>query len=128
MQEPGTDCISIIIEVEVSSREELVNPAVDVTFYTGTGARLFALQSDRLTEKKGRIKGHWRLRFAVENPRITAAEMLVDVGLREGVGEYRKLVRNVGALSADPTKIPRMALANCILYPQAILHWESNGD
>jgi ABC-type polysaccharide/polyol phosphate transport system ATPase subunit len=116
----------IIIEVDVSTRQLLFSPAIDVTFYAGMNFRLFSLQSDRLGKGIEKLTGHWRVRFEVENPGIIAAEILIDVGLREGSGgAYRQLITNVGMLSSDPKTIPRLALPNCLLYPKVLVQWET---
>jgi lipopolysaccharide transport system ATP-binding protein len=114
----------LIIEVLVSTAETLVHPSVDVAFYTGTRARLFALRSDQLAAPPDQIRGVWRVRFEIENPGITAPEMVFDVGLREGAGGYRKLLQNIGTLAADHQTFPRNADSNFILFTNTRVNWE----
>jgi lipopolysaccharide transport system ATP-binding protein len=115
---------ALIIEVWVSTPEVLRRPSVDIGFYTGSRVRLFSLRSDRLVAAPEEILGNWRVRFEIENPGITAPEMVFDVGLREGGGGYRKLLTSVGTLSADHQTLPRSADSDWVLFANAGVSWE----
>ena len=73
----------LIIEVTIISEATLINPAIDISFYDDR-IRLFALQSDKLTNGPSSINGKWTVRFVVNNPGITCSPIRLDVGLREG--------------------------------------------
>jgi hypothetical protein len=73
----------LTIHVEVRSEQPLRDPAVDVTFYADNGARLFSLQSDRLTETLNDQKvSQFQLQFRVRNPGLACVQLTVDVGIR----------------------------------------------
>jgi lipopolysaccharide transport system ATP-binding protein len=71
------------VKVKVHSEQPLWEPAVDVTFYADNGARLFALQSDRLTNAlAGERVSEFQLHFQVRNPGLACVQLTVDVGIR----------------------------------------------
>jgi len=117
---------ALIIEVLVSTPDVLHKPSVDMGFYTGTRVPLFALRSSRLARAPEKISGKWLVRFEVENPGITAAEMVFDVGVREGDGGFRKLVMSAGTLSADHQTFPRIADSDFILFTNTRVSWEQS--
>lgn len=114
----------LIVDVFVATGEVLSKPSVDIGFYTGSRTRLFSLRSDRLTVAPATLTGQWRVHFEIENPGITAPEMLFDVGLREGAGGYRKLVMNAGTLSADHGSFPELAEADWMLHTPCSVTWQ----
>jgi len=117
----------LIIEVLVSTPEVLRRPSVDIGFYTGNRARLFSLRSDRLAMAPPEICGNWTVRFAIDNPGIMAPEMVFDVGIREGNNGYRKMIPNVGSLSADHETLPPIADSDWMLFTKACVTWEGSG-
>jgi lipopolysaccharide transport system ATP-binding protein len=73
----------LTVNVEVRSERPLRDPAIDVTFYADNGARLFSLQSDRLTEALNDKKvSQFQLQFQVRNPGLACVQLTVDVGIR----------------------------------------------
>jgi len=71
------------VTVEVESTQPLREPAVDVSFYSDNGARVFALQSDRLTDVlSGKYVSRFQFRLSVRNPGLACVQLTVDVGIR----------------------------------------------
>jgi lipopolysaccharide transport system ATP-binding protein len=71
------------VNVEVQSNQPLREPAIDVTFYADNGARIFSLQSDRLTDSlAGKSVSRFQLRLSVRNPGLACVQLSVDVGIR----------------------------------------------
>ena len=71
------------VTVEVESKQPLREPAVDVSFYSDNGARVFALQSDRLTDVlSGKNVSRFQFRLSVRNPGLACVQLTVDVGIR----------------------------------------------
>jgi lipopolysaccharide transport system ATP-binding protein len=74
----------LMVNVLIQSNRPLGEPAVDVTFYADNGARVFSLQSDRLTEAlSGKKVSQFQMRFRVRNPGLACVQLTVDVGIRE---------------------------------------------
>jgi hypothetical protein len=74
---------NLTVNVEVRSNRPLGDPAVDVTFYADNGARVWAIQSDRLTDSlSGKKLRQFQLRFRVRNPGLASVQLTVDVGIR----------------------------------------------
>ncbi|HYJ86796.1 MAG TPA: polysaccharide ABC transporter ATP-binding protein [Pyrinomonadaceae bacterium] len=117
----------LIIDVLVSTPEVLRRPSVDIGVYTGTRTPLFSLRSDRLATAPLEISGKWTVRFEIDNPGITAPEMVFDVGIREGNNGYRKMIPNAGSLSADHETLPPIADSDWMLFTKACVTWEGSG-
>ena len=73
----------LIVQVYVNSREALRDPAIDLAFYSESGVRVFAVQSDRLDEQmiRGLVK-QFSLEFAFRNIGIACDLLTVDIGIR----------------------------------------------
>ncbi len=82
--ETWTHDTDLLVNVEVQSNRPLGEPAIDVTFYADNGARVFSLQSDRLTEAlTGKKVNRFQMRFRIRNPGLACVQLTVDVGIRE---------------------------------------------
>src|SRR5260370_16505540 len=74
---------ALTVNVEIGSNRPLREPAVDVTFYADNGARVFSLQSDRLTDSPcGQKVNPFSLRFHFRNPGLACLPPNVALGLR----------------------------------------------
>jgi len=93
----GTD---LMVNVAVQSNRPLLEPAVDVTFHADNGARVFSLQSDRLTKALcGRSVNQFQMRLRVKNPGLASVLLTVDVGIRESKNpQYLASWQRVAAL------------------------------
>ena len=116
------------MEVTLLARKPIWKPAVDVAFYDDRRTRLFALQSDFLSKGPDRIEGSWTASFRVENPGLTLAEVSLDVGVREGAGNYFALIPDAGRLSLDCSSVPGAARNDCLLSPRTSQTWRAGGE
>ena len=116
---------SLRMEVTLVARSQIWNPAVDLAFYDDRRTRLFALQSDRMGAGPERIEGSWTASFLIENPGLTLSEISLDVGVREGSGNYFALIQDAGRLSVDYSAVPEVALSECLLHPRSEHHWQA---
>lgn len=113
------------MEVTLVARHSIWNPAVDLAFYDDRRTRLFALQSDRMGAGPERIEGCWTASFLIENPGLTLSEISLDVGVREGSGNYFALIQDAGRLSVDYSAVPEVALSECLLHPRSEHRWQA---
>ena len=116
---------SLRLEVTVVARQPIWNPAVDLAFYDDRRTRLFAFQSDRLGAGPERIEGSWTASFVIENPGLALSEVSLDVGVREGSGQYLALIRDAGRLSVDASAVPDLALSDCLLHLRSAHEWQA---
>ena len=116
---------SLRFDVTVVAHHPIWNPAVDLAFYDDRRTRLFALQSDRLGTGPERIEGSWTASFVIENPGLALSEVSLDVGVREGSGEYLALIRDAGRLSVDSSAVSDLALSDCLLHPRSAHEWQA---
>jgi lipopolysaccharide transport system ATP-binding protein len=114
----------LTIEVDVFTAVPLCRPAVDISIHSDEQTRLFALQSDKLGDTPEIIMESWNVKFIIDNPRLTASEMYIDIGLRERNDPYIVLLREAERIFADHTSTPEAALTDCILYPEARQTWK----
>ena len=82
----------LVVEIDTLVYRECPRLAVDITFYTSEGQRLFGLQSDRWMGKSAYEPGLHTVRFAIENPGLTVPQMYFDVGLRTAAMGYEALL------------------------------------
>jgi len=115
---------TLCIEADVTSRKLLWKPAVDLAFYDTSRRRLFAIQSDRLSESLNQCEGRWVFRCEIENPGFTLGEILIDAGLREGSGEYLVLQLDTVRISTDVGSLPEGASNDGLVYPRLKHSWE----
>jgi len=115
---------TLCIQVVVSSRKPMWKPAVDLAFYDPFRRRLFAIQSDRLSGSPNQCEGSWTFRCEVDNPGFTVSELLIDAGLREGVGEYLALQVEALRLPTDVSSLPEGASTDGLIYPRLKHSWE----
>ncbi len=112
----------LVVEVDAVLRAPCQRFAVDITFYTGDGQRLFGLQSDSLSEKTACEAGAHTIRFEIENPGFTVAEMYFDVGLRTSRLGYEALLFCAGYLILKGYVPPHTHSLN-LLTPPASAIW-----
>src|SRR5207302_11496985 len=98
------------VQIEVRVNHSCSRLAVDITFYTVEGQRLFGLNSDHWSGKKSFDSGsHW-LTFRIQNPGITAPEIYFDVGLRTASAGYDVLLQYAAHLSVPMDGLPAHTL------------------
>jgi hypothetical protein len=98
----------MIIQVEVAGIEPLPSPAVDVAFYSPSGIRVFAIQSDRVdTRLTGQAAQRFAVRFRVRNVGINCDQLHADVGVR--ARRSPEYVRCWERLATVPVEVPGSA-------------------
>jgi homopolymeric O-antigen transport system ATP-binding protein len=83
---------TLTVGVEVDVRRSCSRLAVDLTFYTMDGQRLFAVQSDSWPAASVREPGVYSVWFRIENPGFTVPEMYIDAGIRTATVGYDVLL------------------------------------
>jgi len=112
----------LIVEVDASVGVPCQHLALDITFYTSEGQRLFGLQSDVLNGRTAYDAGLHTVRFEIENPGLTVPEMYFDVGLRtQGVG-YEAMLPCAGYLVLKGYVPPHAHNLN-LITPSASAVW-----
>src|SRR5947199_10564451 len=78
------------VSVVIRSERPLQNPAVDLTFYSESGTKVFAVQSDKLPGSCRVTKdSRTCFEFAIQNIGFPIPSLKVDVGIRcRGLQEY----------------------------------------
>jgi lipopolysaccharide transport system ATP-binding protein len=112
----------LIVEVDTLLQAPCPRLAVDVTFYTGDGQRLFGLQSDTLNQRTAYDAGLHTIRFEIENPGFTVAEMYFDIGLRTAAVGYDAMLFCAGYLILKGYVPPHTHNLN-LLTPPALAVW-----
>jgi lipopolysaccharide transport system ATP-binding protein len=111
----------LIVEVDASVSVPCQRLALDVTFYTSDGQRLFGLQSDSLSGRTAYDAGLHTVKFEIENPGLTVPEMYFDVGLRTtGVG-YEAMLPCAGYLILKGYVPPHAHNLNLITPPASAI-------
>lgn len=111
----------LIVEVDTSVGVPCQRLALDVTFYTSDGQRLFGLQSDSLSGRTAYDAGLHTVRFEIDNPGLTVPEMYFDVGLRTtGVG-YEAMLPCAGYLILKGYVPPHAHNLNLITPPASAI-------
>ena len=116
----------LIVEVDTLLHLPCQRLAVDITFYTGDGQRLFGLQSDSMGTRTGYEPGFHTIRFEIENPGFTVAEMYFDVGLRTSVVGYDAMLPCAGYLILQHA--PMHAHNLNLITPSASAVWSQLGQ
>ena len=109
--------------ITVNPARELWRPAVDLAFYDSTRRRLFALRSDRVAAGPERITAPQQIVFEISNPGITLPELIVDVGVRQGAGEYAALFCDAARLGVDLSSLPEGIPTDGLLHPNVGVTW-----
>ena len=97
----------IVAEVSITADKRIADAAVDLAFYSESGVRVFAVQSDRLDGPPFGIEGNTTLRFRLRNIGLACGSVTADVGIRKrNEGGYIAWWQQVGtvALSARETR------------------------
>ncbi|MBC7796040.1 MAG: ATP-binding cassette domain-containing protein [Pyrinomonadaceae bacterium] len=113
------------IEVTVMVRNLLIEPAVDLAFYSGN-TRLFALQSDRIKRPENISQGEWIVSFEIEHSYLVAEQIHFDIGVREKGDQYFLLIEKVLNLMPNYATIPPNVTTDSIMYPKADCSWTTN--
>jgi len=73
----------LVVQVCVDCTRPLNQPAIDLAFYSENGTRVFAVQSDRLTDRQiNSAAGRIQFEFVLRNVGLACSELTVDVGIR----------------------------------------------
>ncbi|HZR33555.1 MAG TPA: ABC transporter ATP-binding protein [Terriglobales bacterium] len=118
----------ITVEVDVAVRQPCPKLAVDITFYSTNGLRLFGLQSDRWHAAGSFEPGHHTISFRIENPGISVPEMYIDVGLRTAAAGYDVLLPHAAYLFVKSEQLPAYASPIDLITPLAGLEWSTTSS
>lgn len=112
----------IKVEITVMVNTALNCPSLDISFYSNN-LRLFAFQSDKMTEARSIEIGDWKVEFEIELAGLVAEEIYFDIGIREKKKNYFLLVEQAKKLMPNYSTIPKDAVTDCILLPKATCSW-----
>jgi ABC-type polysaccharide/polyol phosphate transport system ATPase subunit len=111
--------------VTVQPSGELWRPAVDLAFYDSARRRLFALRSDRVADGPERIVAPQQIVFEIGNPGITLPELIIDIGVRQGAGEYVALFCDAARIGMDLSSLPEGTPTDGLLHPAVGVTWQA---
>lgn len=93
---------------------------VDIAAYNLEGAKIFAVESQKLERFSSSGKLYRGIKFILKNPGFSPRNIRLDVGVREGPGSsYKVLLENALTLTPSATKLPRYTREDTIVTPEA---------
>ncbi|MCL5023307.1 MAG: ABC transporter ATP-binding protein [Nitrospirae bacterium] len=111
----------LFVKVQLTSRNALFRPAVDVSFYAESGAKAFSLKSDLL--EGGQVSDSYNnivFIFSIINPGFAVSSLSVDVGVREGGhAEYLACWRGVNNVPISVRMLQNLHVADALVAPEA---------
>lgn len=108
----------ITVKVLLESERQLRSPAIDLAFYSETGTRLSAVQSDRHTSQlKGKQGTVFRLEFTITNVGLTCEQVSIDLGVRANLeAQYAACWQNVETMLVSSKELGPLRVRGTLVY------------
>ncbi len=104
------------VEIDMTSTRPIARPAVDLAFYSDAGVRVFAVQSDRVSEPLAGPARRVKFTVRIMNDVLNCAMLTLDLGVREAsIPKYLAWWQQIRTLPINNADAPGYFGAGTIL-------------